>query len=869
MKKSIFSITAMLLGLSLLLVHSQTIANTGSYQSREVAKSIDIFPNLALQEKYNGDVTYRAVTKDLHWEPSRVALKKWQAAMLSDPQSKDKYLNDSQKLKTFISNDQVILLAAHYVHTKQNAKLGALIDIYFNNIAWVYAESQPVQGVQNGRSISSQKAAAMSCARGHFNGTGGVDLDAVKTCFQPLSDITSNMLLDYNNQANSSLLSTTVANASGKIGGNKVELLVQIPRSAEYYDDIGKRTIAFRDLKCGANNILYRDMDASHYSELFSSRNKEQRRAAIEGIYTEIPPGMKEAVTANHPSLVKNAENGEENTFYKLYNSIKSAQHTIFIDVFFLGGSLGATFAKMLVEQSLAKKDLKVFIIHDSFNSLGFETEMKTVKEFLKAYSLTEDAKGRFFIVRPYLDAKNGSLPPFMDFLTDKTIKTVFENPLYKSTFGDLPFYLKGKSDHSKVFIVDGAANGTAFVGSKNLTDSSGGIAYDEVISVKGPAVAAIQNSYYYDLLEAISHDEDYQRALMGKANADALAWKVQVANSILKSSDPRKSFDLLDREATSKDGEFAIVAKKNRLLQNTLPENAVIAIGQNTVYGFERTPLIQDIKAILEAKRQIIINDQFLYDPYIVRALIAAKKRNPSLKIYALLAQIDHPIDLRNQSKQMARMPNVLFLHDMLSSENDQGNPIQIKWKTEPEYQTKVLENIVNISSAPVNGVDPSAVILSPEFHLKAISIDGVSETNSERCQSVVALEFNEESQERNQESKEAKRFEPNPDEVEALKKEVSANSYLVVGSANKDNMTMLGGFREFQLGVTDRNATVRHDCSFWNRWKLMSAPVNNDRDFLLPEGVRAKGLNAEDFLQVLKEAFLGIYEFQVEYPL
>src|SRR5690606_4122904 len=68
--------------------------------------------------------------------------------------------------------------------------------------------------------------------------------------------------------------------------------------------------------------------------------------------------------------------------------------------------------------------------------------------------------------------------------------------------------YAGVKSDHSKVFVIDGKTqHPTALVGSKNLTDASGALCFDEVVKVEGPGAAVVQDDYYFDMVYALSRE--------------------------------------------------------------------------------------------------------------------------------------------------------------------------------------------------------------------------------------------------------------------------------------------------------------------------------------------------------------------------
>ena len=93
-------------------------------------------------------------------------------------------------------------------------------------------------------------------------------------------------------------------------------------------------------------------------------------------------------------------------------------------------------------------------------------------------------------------------------------------------------------------------------------------------------------------------------------------------------------------------------------------PENARVAAGQNNVYGTEISALEQDIQTILSARRQIVIDDQFLFDPQIFEALRVARKHH-GVDIFVML----HPLTSPGKKEPVgAHIPNNLFVPELIS---------------------------------------------------------------------------------------------------------------------------------------------------------------------------------------------------------
>lgn len=129
---------------------------------------------------------------------------------------------------------------------------------------------------------------------------------------------------------------------------------------------------------------------------------------------------------------------------------------------------------------------------------------------------------------------------------------------------------------------------------------------------------------------------------------------------------------------------------------------------------------------------------------------------------------------------------------------------------------------------------------LLTTTFHLKAISVDGVSFHNQQTCQS---------------EDKHV---------LDSMNQPI-----LITGSANKDVMTMSGGFREYQVAIYDKETVATHDCLFWSRWNNPQSTESTDGlDFQLPEQALQLGItDKEKFLSVLRQLFFSPYNFTKDF--
>ncbi len=134
----------------------------------------------------------------------------------------------------------------------------------------------------------------------------------------------------------------------------------------------------------------------------------------------------------------------------------------------------------------------------------------------------------------------------------------------------------------------------------------------------------------------------------------------------------------------------------------------------------------------------------------------------------------------------------------------------------------------------------DKTPVVLATTFHVKSISVDGVLAKDHLSCKSAPVI---------------------NSDQQVPV---------LITGSANKDVMTMSGGFREYQVAVYDATAVSQHDCLFWERWNddTQSVLTNGLDDFEIPDHLKElKITDKKAFLSVLRMFFFAPYDFTKDY--
>lgn len=456
----------------------------------------------------------------------------------------------------------------------------------------------------------------------------------------------------------------------------------------------------------------------------------------------------------------------EGGLFPGILATLKEAQKTIFVDMFFIGSSMGAAFAKFLVDR--AESGVKVLVMRDNYNHFGHAPEMMPVYNFLRAYSYKNPEK---MVVAPsYIKGHRTGLPKIMDeVLTDDFLqKTGLEK--------HLKLYGRAMSDHSKVYVIDGATeHPIAIIGSKNLTDASGAVNYDEVMRIDGPIAAEIQDGFYFDMAYALrlELDKPFLTHLASKGWSKASFQQGQSVDEM--TANVLRPFDLLSRDKAMKPKAGVRVSVPSA-------GTAVGRSGYNNVDSTRTSTVDQYVQMALRAKRSIYIKDQFMFDRNVSLAVARALKRNPQLDVRMILEP--------QPAGSPKDMPNLLYL-DVLAAAG-----AKIKFKRMPEM------------TGPI-GI---------EYHMKTMSSDGQS---------------------------------------------------LISGSANKDQTTMYGAFREQQLDVFDVDGTKVHDDAFMAEWNddAQTRPFGGF-DFAVPYGLKgANGqpLTSAQFIGLTRNLVSILFDAQV----
>lgn len=763
---------------------------------------------------------YKRVFLDLTDVTRRDALQTWFRAFLKNPEHQGVYTHIFARLSQLIRSEEHRNLIIYYTLTGQNENAIQTLGLYYlSGLTFIENHTRDPFNIHNhasstyGRDIVDNYSledvlSLEQCFRDILqNQTRGFDLQNAKL----LTQLERHCGSGYFAYEVSTLLGSLsndmyyrgpkhVSSFQGFIGRNSVVLHNTVPTTDYAIDFLGQQLSAIHNSTNITLGKKYVDMTIDDFKAVM-----ETEEIAINHLFTRAE-GF--ATKAGHYSLGP-VRNGQQGIFQRVIEQIEQAQESVFIDIFWIGGSIGVQLAKTLMAKTVANPDFKVFIISDTENKFTYGPQLNVARNYMRAFS--EKFPNKYFYILPAnVNLKRTALPEFVDLLfTNSTVNGLKSNAQIDSLLAGDQFNLIGKSDHSKVVITDGKNPdlGVAFVGSKNWTDSSGGIAVDEVAEIRGPAVAVILNHFYYDVLEAFQQENrksDYVKLHISAKTTSGTGTFQRIQQLIAP-------IDILQRWART---------PLHRLEIPYLPKgHDVFQTAQNNIYGTETSTLDQNIHAILQAREQIIIDDQFLYDPFVVQALKMALQSH-NVKLYIMLEPLT---TVGSTNPMMAHIPNNLFIPELVAL------GAQVKWKKVPSYMEKAILDV----RAKYNEN------LAPEFHIKALTVDGVRENEATLCN---------ESQ-------------PNLKHHRTL-------PALITGSANKDVMTMTGGFREYQVLIYGEDAVIRHDCLFWTRWNNPNeSTVTNGLDFEVPPEAQQAGLDQESFLSVLRMIFFSTYNFSKDF--
>ena len=446
------------------------------------------------------------------------------------------------------------------------------------------------------------------------------------------------------------------------------DILIQAILETELFTFDLKEELGQRQVYCldhygiiGGNNIELLNYNDTSFSKMeFFNHNTITHGGVLDFKSSLIQiPGND----GGHPSL-------NEPLFKKIVTMIDSAEDSIFMDIFIMGGTLGATIAEHIVETTkkrLAKNPkFKVVILHDFGSHFDLSDEVLPIFKYIEKERESDKKLAKSLFL---LSANTQRHPAGTPFAISNLIPRRADSlEKQKSSVS----YTPSKIDHSKILVVDGNTDSPkAWVGSKNLSDNDGGYSFDNAVYIHGPAAALIQHSYYKDLKAALTDDTK------------------EVASFPLKEFNNLKYQDSKDQILES----FKITRKAV-----SFRGSDSIRLTEADVSGTIKNTRNMIIDMIQKAESHIFLEQQFLYDPYIVDALIKRKIQRTQLDIRAI---VDH-----NESLKMGGIPNTVFMRELKS------------------YGIKMRTRKTHVLNAKFP--DGSEKTFHQENHRKIISIDG-----------------------------------------------------------------------------------------------------------------------------------------------
>lgn len=485
--------------------------------------------------------------------------------------------------------------------------------------------------------------------------------------------------------------------------------------------------------------------------------------------------------------------------FPAIANAIRKAKSTVFIDMFFFGGTISLSLSDLLLHRLKENPNLKVVLLHDDLNDLGLKLEMRPVYNFLRAY-MAEHPDRLLAIPANVYSKKVSGIP--------RLFSSAFEGDIMKAAGIDTTHFasLQAISDHSKVVVVDGdlpQGEPTAIIGSKNWADTSGALSNDESVQIIGPGAVIALDNYYFDIVHGIIRDwksETYAEKLYTEVFEKGWVKNCDSTQNTEATSIEQKAalmvcpFDILKRYKLQKfdwsnvDGDFY---KQFPQVVSREYGSGTVRHGENNWDASIRSILNQDLEAIYRAQKQIVISEQYVSQPAVVRALI--KRSQAGVKVYIVFEAF-----LKNDPPGL---PNVLYLEDM------QRAGIKIRFKRHAHSS-----------------------FFPGEFHGKTLSVDGFDAQGN-------PLHSKENS------------------------------PILIIGSANKDFLTLTGAFREAQVEVIDSQASKQHDANFWRYYSNNDESYEASLDAFAKSRVgkmlQASDLTIPDFMEYARWMLGALYDY------
>jgi phosphatidylserine/phosphatidylglycerophosphate/cardiolipin synthase-like enzyme len=334
--------------------------------------------------------------------------------------------------------------------------------------------------------------------------------------------------------------------------------------------------------------------------------------------------------------------------FIKIRDMIAQSTESIFIDIFLFGGTLGATISEFIVQETLKKQkanpNFKVLILHDYATNYNMVEEIMPVFIYLRdQIKSNPQLKKSLHLLQANIQRHNPGIPFGITNIIPKDPAT-FKAMQKRNT------YYESKIDHSKVIVTDAHTDHPkAYFGSKNWTDHSGGYYYDDAIYVEGPAAAMVQASYYRDVEAALVTKKEspfeYERFYYKDQDLDNVDYL------------PRKKEILSWFKVTKKHYPYHASTKGQSIEDQG---DNMVRFAEADVDGTIKNVRNLLVDMIKSAKKNIYMEQLFIYDKYIIDALIKRKIQMPDLDIKILADD--------NNNFGLGGLPNSTYMKELIS---------------------------------------------------------------------------------------------------------------------------------------------------------------------------------------------------------
>lgn len=368
--------------------------------------------------------------------------------------------------------------------------------------------------------------------------------------------------------------------------------------------------------------------------------------------------------------------------FKSLKQIIDNSYQTLFINTDHIGGTIGGTLIKYLLDKTkeklLINQNFKVLIMLNS-NTQGF-----IKKETIPVYQLLEKR-----------------------LLQDKDLFKAIK-----------VFYSKGeKNDKSNFLIADSNSKSPElWMSTKQFNDSKGGLSLDSAIHLSGPAAALIQSTYL----------DEIKNALQGGANTFLNLGDDQSPPNYLEDHERFLEYYTINRANYPFIGTDWV-----RISADSLEKDKVNI--RNTI-----------VDMILKARESIFIEQKFLIDSYIVNALIKKKISLPSLEVKIILDNneslglggIPNTIFMKELTTHDIKLMTRKSLSRLVTFPNGKKAPL---YQTNEKSTISVDESAVLITSAKLT---PHSL----EGEVRNIGIQIFSKPEIKRLDSMFLKDWNSE---------------------------------------------------------------------------------------------------------------------------